>query len=63
MNLEYSRCWRLGTWDCFIIPQPFSKVRVLIGQPHNVCPTDSAEEFEAERLRVQEAIMSLVEMR
>ena len=24
MNLEYSRCWRLGSWDRFIIPQPFS---------------------------------------
>jgi lysophospholipid acyltransferase (LPLAT)-like uncharacterized protein len=63
MNLEYSRCWRLGTWDRFVIPQPFSKVRVLIGQPHHVCPTGSPDGFEAERLRVQEAMMSLVEMR
>ena len=63
MNLEYSRCWRLGSWDRFIIPQPFSKVRVLIGQPHRVEPTGTPEEFETERRRLQDAMMSLVEMR
>ena len=63
MNLEYSHCWRLGSWDRFIIPQPFSKVRVLISRPHHINPTGTPEEFEAERLRVQEAMMSLVEMR
>ena len=63
MNLEYSRSWRLGTWDRFIIPRPFSTVRVLISPPHHVNPTSTPEEFEAERLRVQEAMMSLVEMR
>ena len=63
MNLEYSHCWRLGSWDRFIIPQPFSKVRVLISPPHRIKPTGTPEEFEAERLRVQHAMMSLVEMR
>ena len=63
MNLEYSRCWRLGSWDRFIIPQPFSKVRVLISQAHHVEPTGTPEEFETERRRVQDAMMSLVEMR
>jgi len=63
MNLEYSRCWRLGSWDRFIIPQPFSKVRVLISRPLRVEPTITPEEFEAERRRVQDAMMSLVEMR
>jgi lysophospholipid acyltransferase (LPLAT)-like uncharacterized protein len=63
MNLEYSRCWRLGSWDRFIIPQPFSKVRVLISTPHHVESTSTPDEFEAERLRVQDAMMSLVEMR
>ncbi len=63
MNLEYSRCWRLGSWDRFIIPQPFSKVRVLISRPLRVKPTSTPEEFEAERRRVQDAMMSLVEMR
>ena len=63
MNLEYSRCWRLGSWDRFIIPQPFSKVRVLINPPLCVKPTGTSEEFEAERVGLQDAMMALVEMR
>ena len=63
MNLEYSRCWRLGSWDRFIIPQPFSKVRVLIDRPHRVKSTATPEEFESERLALHKAMMALVEMR
>jgi lysophospholipid acyltransferase (LPLAT)-like uncharacterized protein len=63
MNLEYSRCWRLGSWDRFIIPQPFAKVRVLIGHPHHVKSSGAPDEFEAERLALQDLMMKLVEMR
>jgi lysophospholipid acyltransferase (LPLAT)-like uncharacterized protein len=63
MNLEYSRCWRLGSWDRFIIPKPFSKVRVLVSRPLRVKRTSTPEEFEAERRCIQDAMMSLVEMR
>jgi len=63
MNLEYSRCWRLGSWDRFIVPRPFAKVRVLINRPHNVKSTTTSHEFEAERLALQAAMMALVEMR
>jgi lysophospholipid acyltransferase (LPLAT)-like uncharacterized protein len=63
INLEYSRCWRLGSWDRFIVPRPFAKVRVLINGPHNVKSTTTPEEFEGERLVLQKAMMALVEMR
>ncbi len=63
VNMEYSSCWRLKSWDQFIVPRPFAKVRVLIGQPHRVRLTMTDEEFEAERLRLQNAMMSLVERR
>jgi lysophospholipid acyltransferase (LPLAT)-like uncharacterized protein len=63
MNLEYSHCWRLGSWDRFIVPRPFSKVRVLIDQPHRVRSTTTPAEFESERLALQDAMMALVEMR
>jgi lysophospholipid acyltransferase (LPLAT)-like uncharacterized protein len=62
-HLEYSSCWRVKSWDRFILPRPFSKVRVIFGPPHYVSPTSSEEDFEAERLRLQNAMMSLVEMR
>lgn len=63
INLEYSNCWRLKSWDRFILPRPFSKVRVIFGSPHRVGSTSTPEEFETERLRLQSAMMALVERR
>lgn len=63
MNLEYSSCWRLKNWDRFIIPRPFSRVRVIFGEPVQVAATETPEQFEAERLRLQDRMMSLVDRR
>jgi lysophospholipid acyltransferase (LPLAT)-like uncharacterized protein len=63
LHLEYSNCWRLSNWDRFILPRPFSTVRVIFGIPHTVAATGSEEEFESERLRLQNAMMALVERR
>jgi hypothetical protein len=38
-------------------------VRVIFGLPHTVAATSTEAEFESERLRLQEAMMSLVEER
>jgi hypothetical protein len=62
VNMEYSRCWRVKSWDRFILPRPFSKVRVIFAPPHRVASTSTAEEFERERARLQEAMMQSVEM-
>jgi lysophospholipid acyltransferase (LPLAT)-like uncharacterized protein len=63
MNVEYSSCWRVKSWDRFIVPKPFSRIRTIIGPPHRVRSTSTDEEFETERLRLQNAMMSLVELR
>ena len=63
INMEFSSCWRVNSWDGFILPRPFSKVHVFFGPPHRVKLTTTTEEFESERLRLQEAMMALVEMR
>lgn len=63
VNMEYSGCWRLKSWDRFILPKPFSKVRVIFGPPHRVASTRTDEEFEHERQRLQSAMLELVEMR
>ena len=63
INMEYSNCWRIRSWDRFIVPHPFGKVRVIIGQPHRVKSTSTDAEFETERLRLQNAMMALVEQR
>jgi lysophospholipid acyltransferase (LPLAT)-like uncharacterized protein len=63
INMEYSSCWRVKSWDRFIVPRPFSKVRVIISEPQQIRSTSTSEEFESERLRLQNAMMSLVERR
>ena len=63
VNMEYSRCWRLKSWDRFILPRPFAKIRVIIGHPHRVRLTNTVDDFEAERLCLQDAMMALVERR
>ncbi len=63
VNMEYSSCSRIRSWDRFIVPHPFGKVRVIIGQPHRVKSTSTDAEFETERLRLQNAMMALVEQR
>lgn len=61
VNMEYSNCWRLKSWDRFILPVPFSRVRVIFGPPHRVPHTATDAEFESERLRLQSALMQIVE--
>jgi lysophospholipid acyltransferase (LPLAT)-like uncharacterized protein len=63
INLEFSSCWRFNSWDRFILPRPFSKVRLIFGPLHRVRSTTTPEEFEGERLRLQNAMMALVERR
>ncbi len=63
INMEYSSCWRLRSWDRFVLPRPFSTVRVIFGAPHVVRATASDEEFQSERIRLQDAMMQAVEMR
>ena len=63
INMEFLSCWRVKSWDRFILPKPFSRVRVIFGKPLVVAPTSSDEDFERERQRLQEAMMQLVETR
>ncbi len=63
LHLEFSSYWRVKSWDGFFIPKPFSKARLIFGKPHQVAVTDTDEAFEAERLKVENLLMSLVEHR
>jgi len=63
VNIEYSSCWRLKSWDRFVLPRPFARIRVIIGPPYRVRSANTVDDFEAERLRLQDAMMALVEQR
>jgi lysophospholipid acyltransferase (LPLAT)-like uncharacterized protein len=61
IHMEYSSCWRMKSWDRFIVPRPFATLRAIFGAPISIRPLSDAGQFEAERLRLQNAMMSLVE--
>jgi lysophospholipid acyltransferase (LPLAT)-like uncharacterized protein len=61
IHMEYSSYWRLKSWDRFVVPKPFATLRAIFGQPIQVQPLENAEALAAEQLRLQNAMMSLVE--
>ena len=63
IHMEYSSCWRLKSWDRFFVPRPFARLRAIFGAPLRVQPTSDADQLEAGRLRLQHAMMSLVEQK
>ena len=63
VGVEYSRCVRLRSWDGFMIPLPFSRVDVTLGELVDVPVTHTEAEFEEQRLRCETAMMTLVRRR
>ena len=50
INLDYTRIWKLRSWDHFRIPKPFSRVTISFGPTLFIPP---AADVETERLKVQ----------
>lgn len=50
------RYWELKTWDKFIIPKPFSRIVIAVGEPHRVEKKSNAEQLEKERLKLWKLI-------
>lgn len=63
IHLEYSSCWRLKSWDRFVVPRPFARLRAIFGAPIQLPPTGDGNDMEVARLRLQNAMMSLVEQK
>ena len=53
------RAWHMDTWDGFIIPKPFARVVVAIGEPYRIRPDDPLDNMETNRLIVQQKIMNV----
>ena len=53
LSFEFSRSWRLKSWDRFFIPKPFSTVTFIVGEPHLCERTKTPDAFEAERQRCE----------
>ena len=53
LHFRVHRCWRLKTWDGFIIPWPFSRVDVVFDTLRTIPPGGDAAAFEAERVKLE----------
>lgn len=53
------RAWRLRSWDRFMIPQPFARVRVHYGTPIEVPRDTDADELERIRSHLQTVLLEL----
>jgi hypothetical protein len=58
VNVEASSCWRLKSWDGFIIPKPFARVEVTLQPLHEVPKTDDEGAIERERERLRELLLA-----
>ena len=56
MHASFSRCFRMKTWDGFIIPLPFSTISVTVGEQIKI-PKDLGEvEFEQARKNLEDQL-------
>jgi lysophospholipid acyltransferase (LPLAT)-like uncharacterized protein len=56
IHIRFHSAWRLGTWDRFVIPKPFSRVEVTFAKPIDV--TTLLADAPAEEVRARlEAIL------
>ena len=39
-HIEASRCWTMSSWDQSMIPKPFSRLAVVVGQPLTIHSTN-----------------------
>lgn len=53
------RAWRLHSWDRFLVPKPFARVRIAYGAPFDVAPGEAG--LEAARIRAESELATAVQ--
>jgi len=56
MHASFSRCFRMKTWDGFIIPLPFSTISVTVGEQIKIPDDPDESEFERARKNLEELL-------
>jgi len=54
------RAWYLNRWDKFMIPKPFARIVVAVGEPIPIPRTAALDDLEPWRVNVQDKVMSLM---
>lgn len=57
-----NKFWELKTWDNFIIPKPFSRIIIAVGEPHHINKKLNAEEMEKARVAMEKDMNTLIEV-
>ncbi len=52
--ISAERAWYFNSWDRFMLPKPFSRVTLRFGEMLDVSSGPSEDEFERQRLRLEE---------
>ena len=55
-HASFSRCFRMKTWDGFIVPLPFSTISVTVGAPIKIPNGLGEEEFERARKSLEDQL-------
>ena len=53
VHMRFESAWRLRTWDGFLLPRPFSTVRIEFAEPYTVPRRMTEEECEVERGKLE----------
>jgi len=56
-----SRCWYLKSWDRFMIPKPFARIVITIGEPLTVPKGLLTEDLEPYRTQMENSLRQLAE--
>jgi hypothetical protein len=59
VGISAKRAWYAGSWDSYMFPMPFSKARMIFGEPILVPEKASEQEVEAIRLAFENEIERL----
>jgi lysophospholipid acyltransferase (LPLAT)-like uncharacterized protein len=59
MGLGYAHPWRVGTWDRFAIPKPFTRARAIVSRAIHVPPDVDREGLEWHRAGVERLLVQL----
>jgi lysophospholipid acyltransferase (LPLAT)-like uncharacterized protein len=52
-TVSADRTWTMNSWDRFMVPRPFARVRLRFDVPVRLKPADTPEEMEEQRRRVE----------
>jgi lysophospholipid acyltransferase (LPLAT)-like uncharacterized protein len=59
MGFGYDRPWRLGSWDRFAVPRPFSRARGVVSPPLEIPGNLDRDGIEHYRVRVEQLLNRL----